>query len=300
VTFSETRPTDMQQALQNAPVAARPQGVLANTDQNRAIAEVQAAMVIGRNNPRDPLRAIDLIVQDCCRPGLAEKALYSFARGGSDITGPSIRLAEAAALRWGNLSYGVRELEQRPGESVMQAYCWDVESNVRREMTFTTPHVRDTKKGRTNLTDARDIYESVANVGARRLRACILGVIPADVIDAAVEQVEKTLHTKADVTPERVAKMVEAFASYGVTRAQIEARIQRRLDAITPALFVQLGKVYNSLKDGMSSAGDWFDPIEQTAEAAQATQAKGVAALKDKVKASAAKAAESREPGAEG
>ena len=39
----------------------------------------------------------------------------------------------------------------------------------------------------------------------------------------------------------------------------LEARIQRRLDAITPALVVQLGKIFNSIKDGMSSPGEWFD-----------------------------------------
>jgi hypothetical protein len=38
----------------NAPVAVRPSvGAVANTDAQRAIAEVQAAMMIARANPRD-------------------------------------------------------------------------------------------------------------------------------------------------------------------------------------------------------------------------------------------------------
>lgn len=307
MTFSDSRPSDLPAALASAPVASRPTTILASTEGARAIAEVQAAMVIARNNPREPMRAIDLIVQDCTRPGLAEKALYTYARGGTDITGPSIRLAEAIALRWGNLNYGVRELEQRTGESVMQAYCWDVEANVRREMTFTTPHARDTKRGRTELTDARDIYEATANVGARRLRACILGVIPGDVVDAAVEQVETTLKTRVQVTPELLKALVEKFAAYGVSKAQIEARIQRRIDAMTPALVVSLGKIYNSLKDGMSAAADWFEPVEQAADSA--APKKGVEGLKDKLKKAKPEAAEmpsstdifnGREPGAEG
>ena len=290
MTFSDSRPTDLPAPLANAPIAARPTSALAATDQSRAIAEVQAAMVIARSNPRDVLRAIDLIVQDCTRPGLADKALYQYARGGTDITGPSIRLAECLAIRYGNLQYGIRELEQRPGESVLQAFCWDVESNVRREVVFTAPHVRDTKRGRTTLTDARDIYEATANVGARRLRACILGVIPGDVVDAAVDQVEKTLHTKADVTPERIKKMVEAFGAYGVSKGQIETRIQRRLDAITPALFVQLTKIYNSLKDGMSGAADWFDAEQPAAGQSEPAKTAGVAGLKDRIKEHAKKA----------
>jgi hypothetical protein len=282
--------------LANAPVAARPNGALANTDQSRAIAEVQAALYIARTNPRDTIRALDLIVQDCTRPGLAERALYSYSRGGTDITGPSIRLAEAISQRWGNLQVGIRELEQRPGESVVQAYCWDVETNTRREVTFTVPHVRDTKGGRKALTDARDVYEITANQGARRLRACILAVIPSDIVDAAVDQVEKTLHTKADVTPERIKKMVEAFGAYGVTKGQIEARIQRRLDAITPALFVQLTKIYNSLKDGMSAAADWFEPEQGAAGQGEPAKAAGVAGLKERIRGAAEKPAKTAEP----
>jgi hypothetical protein len=237
-------------------------GVLSSSEQQRAIAEVQAAMILARANPRDQIRALDLIRQDCTRPTLAERALYTYARGGSDITGPSIRLAECMAMRWGNIAYGTRELEQREGESLMQAYAWDMEVNLKREMIFTVPHVRESKnKGQVLVEGARDIYEVTANMGARRLRACILGVIPSDIVEAAVEQVEETLKTKADVTPVRVQKMLELFASYGVTKEQIEKRIQRRatVESLTPALLLQLGKIANSLRDGMSAAADWFE-----------------------------------------
>jgi hypothetical protein len=287
MTFSDSRPTDLPSALATAPIAARPMSALANTDQQRAIAEVQAAMVIARSAPRDTIRALDLIVQDCTRPGLAERALYSYSRGGTEVTGPSIRLAEAIAQRWGNLQIGIRELEQRPGESLVQAYAWDVESNTRREVTFTVPHVRDTRSGRKELTDARDIYEMTANMGARRLRACILAVIPGDVVDAAVDQVEVTMKTRVQVTPELLKALVEKFAAYGVTKAQIEARIQRHIDAITPALVVSLGKIYNSMKDGMSVSADWFQP--EAKPEAESDKAAGVAGLKSRIKGAAPK-----------
>ena len=259
----------------------RPNTAMANTDAQRAVAEVQAALMIARMNPRDPVQATDRILQDCTRVSLAERAVYAYARGGTDISGPSIRLAEAIAQRWGNLQYGVRELEQRHGESVVQAYAWDVETNTRREATFTVKHVRDTKRGRINLEDARDIYEMTANQGARRLRACILGIIPGDVVEAAVTQCDTTLKTKAAITLERIAAMLATFEGYGVTRAQVEARIQRHVEALTPALLVQLGKIANSLKDGMSQAADWFEPIEAVNGGTDATvTAKGAEGLK--------------------
>jgi hypothetical protein len=231
---------------------------LAHTDQQRAIAEVQAAMLIARANPRDPVRAMDRILNACQRPTLAEAAIYSYSRGGADVSGPSIRLAETLAQSWGNLSYGLRELSQDGGESTVQAYAWDVETNTRREMVFQVPHVRHTKAGQKKLEDPRDIYEIVANQGARRLRACILAIIPGDVTEAAVEQCDRTMREKADTSPEAVKRILEAFAKYGVSREQIEARIQRRIDSIQPAQVVSLKKVYASLRDGMSTPADWF------------------------------------------
>ncbi len=72
-------------------------------------------------------------------------------------------------------------------QSTVEAFAWDVEeANTRQTKVFQVRHWRHTKQGGYKLTDPRDIYELVANNGARRLRACILGVIPGDVIDAAV------------------------------------------------------------------------------------------------------------------
>ena len=42
------------------------------------------------------------------------------------------------------------------------------------------------------ITDDRDIYELEANMSARRIRACILQMIPGDVTDAAVAACRKT------------------------------------------------------------------------------------------------------------
>lgn len=272
---NETAPAAALNPFSSAQIVAQPSagsGALARTDQQRAIAEVQAAMMIARANPRDPIAAMDRILNACTRPTLADAAVYTYSRGGSDISGPSIRLAEVLAQNWGNMQFGIRELDQRGGESTVQAFAWDVETNTRREVTFQVPHIRHTKKGATRLEDPRDIYELVANTGARRLRACILAVIPGDVTEAAVNQCELTMKAKADTSPEAQKKLVEAFAAFGVTKDQIETRIQRHLDAIQPAQVVALKKVYASLRDGMSTAADWFETAEQApAEQQQAT-----------------------------
>lgn len=263
----------------------RDHGALAATDGHRAVAEVQGAMMIARANPRDQVQAMDRILNACTRQTLAESAIYSYSRGGADVTGPSIRLAEAMAQAWGNMQFGLRELSQAHGESTVQAYAWDVETNTRKEVTFTVPHVRHTRNGVRRLEDPRDVYELVANQGSRRLRACILAVIPGDVTEAAVRQCEITQTSSADTSPEAVKRMVDAFAKLGVTREHIEARIQRRLDAIRPAQVVDLRRVYTSISDGMSAPGDWFPVAPDAAPpATSATQA-----VKERLRAKASK-----------
>ncbi|MDE1479421.1 hypothetical protein KKJ06_20210 [Xenorhabdus bovienii] len=248
----------------NAPQAQPAQGMVA-VEQQRAIQEVQAAMVIAKKFPRDPIIAMDRILQACTRPTLAESALYSFSRGGAEVTGPSIRLAEAVAQNWGNIQFGIRELEQKIGESTVEAFAWDIETNTRQVKTFTVPHIRFTRNGKKKLEDPRDIYELVANQGSRRLRACILSIIPGDVIEAAVNQCDVTLKSNADTSPEAIKNMIEAFKTeFGVNSEQIQKRIQCRVEAMRPAQMVQMRKIYASLRDGMSSIDDWFDKPETT------------------------------------
>ena len=233
---------------------------MVESESSRSIQEVQAAMIIAKRFPRDERKSLDRILNSCTRPGLAEQAVYSYARGGSDISGPSIRLAECIGQQWGNLQFGIRELEQRDGESTVEAFAWDMETNTRQVKVFQVPHIRYSKaKGNTTLTDPRDIYELVANNGARRLRACILGVVPGDVIDEAVRQCEATQKASADTSPEAQKKILASFSGFGVTKEMIEKKIQRRIDAITPAQVIQLRKIHTSLKDGMSEPIDWFE-----------------------------------------
>ncbi len=265
----------------------------AATESSRAVAEVQAALVIARMNPRDQRASMDRILNACTRPSLAQTAVYQYARGGSEITGPSIRLAEAVAQQWGNMQFGIRELSNHGGKSEVQAFAWDVETNTRREVTFTVPHIRSTRKGTYKLEDPRDIYELVANQGARRLRACILAVIPGDVIEAAVNQCNITMRATADVSKEGIKKMVESFEPYGVTKAMIEDFCQCRIDAIRPAQVVRLKKVYVSLRDGMAVASDFFKAETPKADAPQVEEKKS---LKDKLKAKKEAEAVASEP----
>ncbi|NOG26592.1 MULTISPECIES: hypothetical protein [Lysinibacillus] len=239
----------------------QPQGVLAQASSSREMEEVKGQIFMAKQFPRNVFQAEQRVLDTCKRPALAQVAMYQYPRGGQRITGPSIRLAEAIAQNWGNLSYGIQELEQREGESVAKAFCWDLETNVRQEKVFTVKHSMKAKGTIKKLDDPRDIYEKVANDGARRLRSCILGVIPGDIIDKAIVQCHETLAGNSQgPLKDRIANALRSFKEqHRVTQEMIEAKFGYNADSFTEYDYVELINIFNSLRDGVSKVEDWFN-----------------------------------------
>ena len=247
-------------------LAQRTDSAVATVDvaQTRAAQEVQAAMVVAKKFPRDCIAAERRILDACKRPALARAAAYEYQRGGGTITGPSIRLAEVAAQAYGNLDFGIIELEQRNGESSVMAYAWDLETNTRSTKVFTVRHERRSGRGDENavikrLNDPRDIYEMVANNGARRLRACILAVIPGDIIESALDECEKTMAGQnSKPLADRIKEMLTLFAPYRVSQDMLEDRIGHKLGTITERELLALGRVFTSIRDGFGDVAEYF------------------------------------------
>jgi|SRR5215472_1361551 len=257
---------------------AQPLGALASTEQQRALGELQAQVMMARLYPRDRREVTEQILNDCTRVELAQEAQYDYVRGGQRVTGPSIRLMEAIARRWGNIQSGIAEVsrDRERGISECLAYCWDVETGFRDERKFQVFHLRDRSEargGQQKLTDERSIYELVANMGQRRKRACLEAVIPSEVTEAAVAQCNDTLQQKEDVTLEGRKKLLAAFTRYGVTQAHIEAFCQCRLEAIRPAQIVRLRSIFTSLKDGEGTPDIWFKGWQPPARPTRQPQA---------------------------
>lgn len=236
--------------------------VMAQSSSSREMEEVKGAIFLAKQFPRNVFQSEQRILDNCKRKSLAETAMYQYPKGGTKVTGPSIRLAEVIAQNWGNISFGVKELEQREGESTALAYAWDLETNVRQEKVFTVKHSIHTKsKGLKKLTDPRDIYELVANQGSRRVRACILSIIPGDIVDAAVIQCEDTLRGNSDMPlKDRVGNLLIHFKEkFSVTQDMIEDYFGYKVDSFTEIDLVKARNISTSLKDGMSKVEDWFE-----------------------------------------
>ena len=238
------------------------QGTIA-IEASRAIAEAQGKLVIAKRFPRDEVQAYAKAIEACQRPSMAEKAFYSFPRGGQTVEGPTIRFAEELARCWGNIDYGIKELSQDNGKSEMQAYAWDLETNAQSVQNFTNPHQREQGKKMVTLTSQRDIYENNANMATRRLRSRILAILPSWFVEDCVEECKKTVAGNNELPlVDRVKKMVVMFAKFGVSQEQIEKRLKRKVDTMTADDFVEYIGIYNAIKNKESKISEWFESEE--------------------------------------
>ena len=242
------------------------QGTIA-IEASRAIAEAQGKLIIAKKFPRDEVVAYAKAMQACQRPKMAATAFYSYPRGGSTVSGASIRFAEELARCWGNIDYGIKELSRDGGKSEMQAHAWDMETNTISVQNFTNPHQRESGGKMMKLTSDRDIYEINANMAARRLRARILAVLPNWFVEDCINECKKTLAGKNE-TPliDRVRNMLVQFERFSVTKEMIEKRLKHTIETTTQDEFVDLVGIFNSLKDKQSSVVDWFEQPKQKAE----------------------------------
>jgi hypothetical protein len=230
-------------------------------EQSRAIAEVQAAVIMAKQFPRDLTRAVAAMREAAAQPSLAERAFYRFPRGGETVTGSSIHLARELARCWGNIQYGLTELrrDDEGAYSEMQAVAWDLEANTRAAAIFVVPHKRDTKSGIVVLPDLRSVYESNANQGARRVREQIWAVLPGWYIREAEDRCRATLEDGGGKSiAQRVADAVAAFEGIGVTVGKLEARTGKAAGAWTAYDLAQLQITFRAIRNSETTIAQEF------------------------------------------
>jgi hypothetical protein len=225
----------------------------------RAAAELRAALLVARRFPRDEARALAKIMRACERPAMAQEAVYAVRRMGRLILSPSLRLARLIAQAWGNLQLGTREVARERDRAHMEAFCWDLESNVREVRLFSVSHP---VRGKINLS--REVFaegQASAAAAVRRERACILALIPQDVVEAALKRCEESLAKLEADKPleERLQSILSIFKiDYGVEAEDLSAMIGRPLAEIDDATLVRLGAVLKALRDGYARPQDFF------------------------------------------
>jgi hypothetical protein len=251
-----TTAVDVQQMLAPSRV-----GQATAVEQSRAIAEVHAAIVVAQQCPRDVQQAIRDMRDSCRQKALAERAFFRYSRGDGPVTGPSIHLARELGRCWGNIQWGINEMrrDDEYGQSEMQAWAWDVQTNSRSSNAFIVPHRRDTRNGPKALTDQRDIYENNANNAARRLREAIFAVLPTWFVEEAKDICNQTLNDGGGKPlAKRVEEALNGFSLMSITEAQLEEKLGVPVAKWVERDVAQLGVIYKSLQRGETRKDEEF------------------------------------------
>jgi hypothetical protein len=264
--------TDLDRLAEPRPITLTSQATA--VEQARAVAEVAAAVKVAQEFPRDVTRAIDRMRQACSQKALADRAFYSLPRAGGRVEGSTVHRARELAGCWGNVDYGVRELrrDDAAGESEMQAWAWDQETNVRSSRSFVVPHDRMVGKGRDKkrerLIDLGDIANNNNSVAARAVRETIFTVLPVWFVAEAEGIAAQTLQSGGGKTKaQQVADAIGYFQNtHNVTQAQLEDRLQRPSKDWTAQDIGTLRIIMGELQRGEKRAEDEF-PTAQPAAA---------------------------------
>jgi hypothetical protein len=243
-------------------------GQATQVEQARAIAEVRAAVMIAMDRPRDRSAAINEMREVCGFQALADRAFFRVPRGGEQVNGESIHLARELARCWGNIDYGVKELNRDDvrGQSELLAFAWDLQTNARSEVTFVVPHVKG--KNNRRLTGTQEIYENNASFAGRRLREVIFAVLPVWFKAEAADICHKTLESGGGKPlPQRIADTRAAFEAIGIRVSQLEKKRGRKIDDFLPEDLGALRVVFGSIKRGEATMAEEFptDEISGTA-----------------------------------
>ena len=248
-------------------------------EQAGRVAEVAAAVRVAQDFPRDISAAIERMRLACSQRSLADRAFYSMPRAGGRVEGSTVHLMRELAGCYGNIDYGIRELDRddEAGRSEMQAWAWDQERNVRNSRSFVVPHARMANKRRQPLIDLADITNNNNNVAARAVRECIRAVMPVWFVAEAEEIAARTLNAgdSGKTFAQQVADMTAWFRdTHGVTVEQLEARLDRAKSDWTPQDVAVLRVVGSELTRGEKHAAEEFprEPLRVTTDeiAAQA------------------------------
>lgn len=254
----------------------------------RAKAEIEASYTVAFHRPRSTAQARSKILEACKRTRFAEIAKYMKPVGSGKVTGPSIRFAEEAAKAYGNIRTSIDTVYEDDDLRKIRVSATDLESNLQHSMEISLRKVVERRKirdgmevlgERTNTQGQTvfliratedDLLNKTQALASKALRTVLLRLLPQDIIEEAMDQVQDTLREQIAKDPSKHLKaLADAFNSVGVRPVDLEKYLGHDLDATTPAEIDELRALFNSIKNGettwqeaVSGGGDESDEMK--------------------------------------
>lgn len=157
----------------------------------------------------------------------AAACFFSLPRGGKDITGESVRLAEILASAYGNLRAAWRcvGIDRVNGVVTCQGVCHDLENNISTSIEKT----RQAQKRRGASTFSEDMIMLAVNAcGAIAYRDAIFKVVPKALIKPILGQIKEAARGKGTLE-QRVMRVFNKLMAMAVEAKIAEKDAKRRI-----------------------------------------------------------------------
>ena len=278
---------------------------VAAAEQARAL--VEARVILAMRRPRDLDQVRLKLLADCKRTRFAEAARYSKPIGSGQVEGWSIRFAEAAVRRYGNIDIHTNIVSESAEAFILSVSAIDLESNAgfggeiqirktveRRSLRpgEVAESVRTNSQGRPTYTvraTEDDMLTKVGNYISKGIRTYALRLVDADILDECMEQIEKTAGGQTQDPAAKRKRIVDAYAEIGIGPEVVKRIVGKSdLGLLTEAELKKLRETFVALRDEEIT----LEELVGKAEAEPTTKT----TLAERVKA-AAKKPPAREPG---
>jgi hypothetical protein len=244
----------------------------------RAQAEVQARYIMAERRPRNLEQFRVQLLEHCKRPGFALVAEYAKPVGGTTIKGPSIRFVETAIREYANTTPEETITYDDDYKRVTRIAVTDLECNVTYYADVVVEKSVERKKPksgdevlstRTNSygetvfkirATEDDFANKAASACSKKLRNLGLRILPADIVDEAMEVCRKTRLDKDAQDPAAARRqIVDRFAELRVMPEALDEYLGHAFDQASPAEMDDLRAAYATVRDGEAK---WIDLVE--------------------------------------
>ncbi len=210
--------------------------------------------------------ALDIVTSD---QETAESCFYMLPRGGKNIEGPGVRLAEIVGLAWGNMRSGARIVGEDDKFILAQGMAHDLERNV-----AVTVEVRRRITDKYGKKYRDDMIAVTANAACSiALRNAIFKVVPKTFVDSIYKIAKQAAVGDAQTLNDRRHKVVDRFAKMGVPKERIfSAMGVSGIEDITLEIVEKLIGLGTAIKDGDIHVDAAFPAVQAVQKSSSKTE----------------------------
>ena len=186
----------------------------------------------------------------CGNQETAQECFFALKKGGSEITGVSIRFAEIVATSWTNLRVvkTISDINKIDGTISATCVVHDLESNMALSETIVK-----SIKGKNGLYSDDLITLTGRAAQSIAMRNCLFGVIPKSFFSGVIEKVKKvaTGQLTGETLQTRVQKAIKYFAAAGIDKERVLFNLGREaIEQVTEDDLVILTGIRSGVSQG--------------------------------------------------